>query len=124
MNDYQSFKGLAVIKITDLLREKTMRKTKVINLTPDLILTVQELTVAEVRDWISTVENKAEPDLVAELLTDDISLSDLPRFCAITPEQVDSLTQSELTALLATCKELNPHFFALRAKIMRFLPTS
>ena len=100
-----------------------MRKEKVVKL-GELDVTVHELTVGEVRLWLQNVDDKKDTDVFAELLVDELSLTDLARFSTISSEQLDALTQSELSLLVATSKELNPYFFALRAKLMRFLPTS
>lgn len=97
-----------------------MRRTKEIELGESRI-TVKELTLAEIRNWLAEDEQAEERDIVGALLLDDCPLADLLRFCDATAEQIDGMTQSELHTLLGVAKEMNPDFFHLRSKLLRLV---
>lgn len=87
-------------------------------------ITVHELTVGEVRVWLADAEGQVQmdadgtPDVVALWLLDDCTFGDLRRMSSATREQLDSLTDSQLRALVDACKGLNPGFFGMRARLM------
>jgi len=77
-------------------------------------VTLRELTVQEVRDWVLRVEQGLVPaDAVGHLCLDACSLYDLELMGA--PMAVlNTMTASELEAVLAVAKRLNPCFFRVR----------
>ncbi|WP_165669325.1 hypothetical protein [Metapseudomonas otitidis] len=78
----------------------------------------RELTVAEIRDWLKSMEARAvEPDLVRDSLLPDFTLDDLERMTDATAEQLGGMTPSELRELGEDCKAVNPDFFDLRERI-------
>lgn len=79
-------------------------------------VTVRELTVAEIRQWMADAQ-EATPDLVDNLLLRDVSLQDLTHLSSLTHEQMDPLTPSELQRVLDAAKEINSHFFELLAGV-------
>jgi hypothetical protein len=79
-------------------------------------VTVRELTVAEIRNWFKTIDQR-EIDTVSGLLFEDLSLDDLPLLSDISAERVDNLPPSELAKLIAAIKEANSAFFTLRGKL-------
>lgn len=79
---------------------------------------VRELTVEEVRDWIVSVENNTRPtDPVGDFIFDDIAVSELAMMCDVDPAEFDNCRPSELHPLVQVAKELNPHFFRVRAVV-------
>lgn len=84
-------------------------------------VTVRELTVGEIRQWLAALATRAADaavDVVGELLIDGFALSDLPLFA---PDIADAgaLTQSELRAVFDAAKRLNADFFGLRDRLLR-----
>ena len=82
------------------------------------IITVKELTLAEIRAWLSEREQNAGVDIVGSLLLEDCPVTDLLHFCDATQELLDEMTQSEIRELLTTVKRLNPDFFAMRLRLL------
>ena len=83
---------------------------------PDLVVTVRELTVGEIRAWIKrTAEGGHDP--VDDLLLQETSLGDLYAMTDLQPGQAESLTPSQLRLVFDGCREVNPDFFGLRDRI-------
>lgn len=103
-----------------------MRLTREVRLGDDSV-TVHELTVAEIDAWWAELQREvqgtpqaAEPrelDVVAARLMGDLTFGDLRRLSSVTDAQLRAATQSELAALAAEAKALNPLFFALRLEV-------
>jgi hypothetical protein len=85
----------------------------------DLKVTVKELTVAEVRNWINeTKPEKSEFDFFVDLLSfDGIGIDEIHLFTDLKKEQVDELPPSVLAKVAAVIKEVNGVFFN------QYLPT-
>ena len=83
----------------------------------DRLVTVRELTVREVRDWLADADCGAPDDPIHALAHEDCSLSDLARMSDIAARDLEDYTPSELEALVATARKLNPHFFRVRAAL-------
>jgi len=81
-----------------------------------LSVIVRELNVQNVRTWLQDLAEKTSYDFVDEWLINDISVTDIKRMCTLKDEDIDQLTPTQLEAVAAVCKELNPHFFGLLAK--------
>jgi hypothetical protein len=80
----------------------------------DLTVTVKELTVAEIRVWLSDAKpNPEEPfDLITDLLSfDGIGMDELYKFTDLTKEQIESLPLSAMQKVAAVIKEVNSVFF-------------
>ncbi|WP_236213703.1 hypothetical protein [Metapseudomonas otitidis] len=78
----------------------------------------RELTVAEIRDWLKSLQAQADaPDVVGDSLLPDFTLADLERMTDATAEQLGGMTPSELRELGEDCKAVNPDFFDLRERI-------
>ncbi|MBF0214893.1 MAG: hypothetical protein HQM00_15255, partial [Magnetococcales bacterium] len=79
-----------------------------------------ELTVAEIRNWLKTLENAQGNvvDFISEGLLEDGSLSDVARMSDLSMEDLDRMAPSEIAALIPVCRELNPHFFTLRDRLV------
>lgn len=87
------------------------------------LASVRELTVAEVRDWLralATPPEEAEIDLADWLLYQDegLRVSDFARLTDLSIEAVQALTPSQLDAILARAKELNPRFFSALGRVL------
>lgn len=100
-----------------------MRREKTITVGEQPIA-VRELTVGELRAWLADVDGQIQrdadgtPDVVGLWLLDDCSFGDLMRMSSVTREQMDAMTETDLRALVAACRELNPGFFGMRARLM------
>jgi hypothetical protein len=90
--------------------------TSVVEL-PDLLVTVRELTVAEVRDWVAELEAGAKVDPLRSLVFGDCGLDDLARMCDVSAGSLERFGNSDLEPLRDACKALNPHFFRVRAAL-------
>lgn len=74
----------------------------------------RELTVGQLRGLMST---KLEGDLVADFLFEDVRISDLEQLTNLSRQQLESFPPSELRQVVAACKEANPDFFAMLARV-------
>lgn len=84
-------------------------------------VTVRELTVAEIRAWLRGLD-QAEAggrmqDLVDLALMDDVSLSDIERMTNLRMDEIEEFTPSEIEAVVAVCREVNPRFFGLQDRL-------
>ena len=83
-----------------------------------LAVTVRELTVAEIRAWLADVQQAQGADLVDVLLLKDVALQDITRMSSLSMDQINTLTPSQLRAVLDAAREINADFFALRGGIV------
>lgn len=85
---------------------------------------VRELTAAEVRAWlkdIATTDPAAEIDLADWLLFEDegLRLVDFCRMTDLSPADLEAFSvQTDLEALYAKCKEVNPRFFLAYGRLL------
>lgn len=82
----------------------------------DISVTVRELTFAEVRDWMVETEHGGR-DALHVLAMDECGLDELARMSDAPITVLEACTPSDLVPLIAACKELNPHFFRVRAAL-------
>ena len=93
----------------------SMTLTKTIQL-PDLMVTVRELTVGEIRAWMKrTADGGYDP--VDDTLLQEVSLADLYAMTDLPAGQAENLTPSQLRLVFEGCREVNPDFFGLRDRI-------
>jgi len=82
------------------------------------VVTIRELTVAELRNWHLDLKelfkNQENIDLVNHVLIEGAALPDLVRMTDLTLEDLDGMTPSMIDGVVAGCREVNPHFFRLR----------
>lgn len=82
-----------------------------------LQVTVRELTVAEVRDWVTDSAAAGVRDPIHALALEGLGLDELARMISCPAAELEAFTPSELAELLAEAKALNPHFFRLRSAL-------
>ncbi len=75
------------------------------------------MTVLQVRNWLQTYSEPVALDIVDSYLFVDCSLDDLKRMTDLTPAIIDGLKPSQVQEVIAICKELNPHFFAMLGRL-------
>lgn len=93
----------------------SMTLTKTITL-PELVVTVRELTVGEIRAWMKRIAEGGH-DPVDDTLLQEVSLADLYAMTDLQAGQAESLTPSQLRRVFEGCREVNPDFFGLRDRI-------
>jgi hypothetical protein len=81
-------------------------------------VTVSEMTVADVRDWVTAVEAGTLPvDPAGNAAFDDVGILDIALMSDADPEWLMALAPSELAPLAEACRKVNPHFFRVRAVV-------
>ena len=84
-------------------------------------VTVRELAVQEVRDWLVEYEasqaGQLHTDPILAMVWPDFGLEDLARMCDAPAAALAAYPPSELETLVVACKEINPHFFRPRAAV-------
>lgn len=93
------------------------RLIREVALPDDFQVTVKELTVGEVRNWMLDAETGVSEDPLHALALEECSLADLSRMSDIDARALEDYTPSQLAPLVAAAKELNPHFFRVRAAL-------
>lgn len=75
---------------------------------------VRELTMAELRVWLSEQAGKPSADIVDELFPDDdLRISDLPFFCDLSQDDLAGYAPSEIKPIIAAIREVNADFFPI-----------
>jgi hypothetical protein len=87
----------------------------------NLDVVCRELTVGRLRGLL---EGKPAMDLVRDFLFEDVRLGDLPAMTNLTTEQIEELPPSALSLVIAGCREANPDFFEMLARLKRPQATS
>lgn len=82
-------------------------------------VTVRELTVGDVRNWLKEVSTDSTISAVDMLLIPEISLPDLTRMTNLSVGDLDAWQPSQLRELMMVAKELNADFFGLRGRLMK-----
>ena len=78
-------------------------------------VTVRELSVAEVRAWVTESAASTFRDPVQAMVWDDLGLDELARMCDVGAPALETFAPSELAPVMEAARALNPHFFRLRA---------
>jgi len=78
-------------------------------------VTVSELSVRDIRDWLVEAESGAAVDPLHALAFAEYGLQDLARMCDASADDLEQYPPSELEPLVEACKRINPHFFRVRA---------
>lgn len=74
----------------------------------------RELTVGQLRGLVAM---DTAGELVGDFLFAEVRLSDLTRMTNLSTGQIEGLTPSELRVVVEACKEANPDFFAMLARL-------
>lgn len=82
-----------------------------------VLVTVRELTVAEVRAWVTESAASTFRDPVQAMVWDDLGLDELARMCDVGSSELEAFSPSELAPVLEAARSLNPAFFRLRAAL-------
>ncbi|AVO56168.1 phage tail assembly protein [Ectopseudomonas mendocina] len=96
------------------MSESTVGKSVIKALSDGRRVCCMELTVGQVRGLL---EAQAGNNLVDELLLEEVRLVDLPSFTGLKPEELEQMLPSDLELLVEGCKEANPSFFRMLAKV-------
>jgi hypothetical protein len=87
--------------------------------------TIRELTVAEIRTALKMDESEENSpdssDAVDMFLLEDISLPDICRMTDLTVEKMADMKPSEIRKVADACREVNSDFFALRARVLKYV---
>lgn len=86
----------------------------------NLTVTVAELTVGDIRDWLREVQELQGFDLVDGALFQEegASIDDVLRMTDLDKGEIDRLTPADLAKVLEKCRKVNPHFFRFRAAVL------
>ena len=85
----------------------------------DRTANVRELTFREVRDWLLAIETGEAAPIAYSLAFEDCGLADLANMCDLSLADLEATAPSDLTELKQVAKELNPHFFRVRAALAK-----
>lgn len=81
-------------------------------------VTVRELTVREVRDWVTEIESGGKTiDVAGEFVFEDCAVDDLVRMSDMSREAFDDLAPSQIEPIREAARVLNPGFFRVRAAV-------
>lgn len=94
-----------------------MKKSKITTLDIDRDVVCRELTVAEIRALFEC----APADQVDAFLLPGISLTELSAMTDLSLEDMAALPPSQLEKVLADCREVNPYFFDMQARLEKLL---
>ena len=84
----------------------------------DKEITVRELTVMEVRDWVKSIEQGVRVvDPAGDALFIDVTLTDIALMSDADADWLATFGPSELEPLADLCRKMNPHFFRVRAVV-------
>ena len=87
----------------------------------ELEVVCRELSVGRLRALLAAAP---EMDVVRDFLFEDVRLGDLPVLTNLSIEQVEELPPSALSLVIAGCREANPDFFGMLARLKRPPATS
>lgn len=81
----------------------------------------RELDVSEIRAHLAA-GGAADPvdfDVVGALLFPEVSFADLTAMSDVSFEELGRLAPSEIKAIIAGCREVNPDFFGMMARLAK-----
>ena len=76
----------------------------------------RELSVAGARQLL---QPKPTLDVLSDVLFEDVRLGDLQVFTTLTSDEVGDMLPSDLRQVVEGCKEANPDFFAMLARLAK-----
>lgn len=80
----------------------------------ELEVVCREMTVGQLRGLIAS---ELAGEVVGDFLFEDVRLADLQHMTNLTAEQVDALRPSQLREVVEACREANPDFFGMLARL-------
>jgi hypothetical protein len=80
---------------------------------------VRELTVADIRAWLKSLEAEPAMDVLDATLFEEFSLADLARMTDLSAAEMEAMAPSELRQVQAACAEVNADFFGMRARLAK-----
>ncbi|MBA4707774.1 hypothetical protein [Aquitalea aquatica] len=92
----------------------------------DHTITIRELTVADIRALlVESMQQHGDVGLIPDqadlvlnaMLLPDVRLEELRAMAPMEPDVLDSLADSDLQTLRDKCRELNPLFFGMKARL-------
>lgn len=82
------------------------------------IVTVREMSVAEVRAWAIEIDAGTRAlDALDELMHPDCSLADIKLMTDASDADIDACTAADLDRLVEEARKWNPHFFRVRGAL-------
>jgi hypothetical protein len=84
----------------------------------ETVVTVRELTVIEIRNWVASLEAR-KLELVDDMLLEDFSIRDLAIMTDQPTEFFENLGPSAIRTIIAAGKKVNPDFFGMVARIAK-----
>lgn len=82
------------------------------------LVTVKEMTVTDVREWVKAIETGILPvDPGGAATFEDVGLLDMALMSDAPADWLAGFAPSELQPLADLCKKVNPHFFRCRAVV-------
>jgi|GEM_PF-2364245 hypothetical protein len=81
-------------------------------------ITVHELSVGEVRAWLTEMASQVQRDPLHALAFEDIGLDELARMTDWTVEHLERFAPSQLAEVLRVARRLNPDFFRIRGVLI------
>lgn len=83
-----------------------------------LTITVHELSVGEVRAWLTEMAAQVQRDPLHALAFEDIGLDELARMTDWTVKKLERFAPSQLAEVLRVARRLNPDFFRIRGVLI------
>lgn len=95
------------------------QRSNVIQAGDDTVI-IKEMTVSDVRKWLKDVEQLRNDgiNIVTEGIMGEASLTDVVRMTNLDMEDLDKMLPSYIDVIIAACREMNPHFFRLRDRLL------
>lgn len=81
-------------------------------------VTVRELTVREVRAWLTEMAAQIQRDPLHALAFDEIGLDELARMTDWSADDLEMFAPSQLAEVLRVAKRINPDFFRIRGALI------
>ena len=85
-----------------------------------MMVTAHEMTTLQTRNWLKAQSRAADFDVVDSMLFErfEVTAADMLAMSDITRRQLDAITPSMAEGLAAAIKEVNPHFFQMRQRLI------
>ena len=89
-------------------------------------VTVNELTVNEIRSWLKELDDNDAPDLdvTSSLLFEQCDLPTVCRLTSLSLEDIGNMYPSQIATVIEKCKKVNPSFFAMARRVSKIMELS